>query len=241
MEFGDVAAGQTAISRDTFTIRVNGKAHVNPKSLTLTFRSETLPPVAQAGPDQAVSPGSVVQLDGSKSLSPEGRSLRYEWSVLSSPNNLRMPLSDSYAARPTFNPTALGVYVLGLTVTDGLVESAQDTVTIRAGAIATGCGSHCQGWGARGASSEGTGADRTVSHCGRTTGRLFPAAREQGDHHLCRCARTRFHRGPGGRVRSGTACEQRRHSFDRHQCCERASCLRRPAVRLGRGRRGRYV
>jgi len=45
-----------------------------------------LPPIADAGPDQAILKCSILQLDGSASMDPEGAALTYEWRLVDAPS-----------------------------------------------------------------------------------------------------------------------------------------------------------
>ncbi|RLB59327.1 MAG: hypothetical protein DRI34_02130, partial [Deltaproteobacteria bacterium] len=87
------------------------------------------PPVADAGPDQDVESGALVQLDGSQSYSPGGLPLQYSWSQSSGP---AVTLSDSHASAPTFTaPPVSGsaALVFSLLVSDG-GQDASDSVTV---------------------------------------------------------------------------------------------------------------
>jgi hypothetical protein len=75
-------------------------------------------PVANAGPDQTVSAGTTVTLDGSGSSDPDGHSLCYRWSLVSRPAGSQARLSDRNAVRPTFVADLDGAYVIHLVVTD---------------------------------------------------------------------------------------------------------------------------
>jgi formylglycine-generating enzyme required for sulfatase activity len=81
-----------------------------------------------------VSVGSVVTLDGSLSLDPDGDTekpiLLYHWIVGTVPGGA-VELSDSTAVQPTFIASEPGDYVFGLEVTDGDLTSLLDVVTIR--------------------------------------------------------------------------------------------------------------
>ncbi|HBP20086.1 MAG TPA: hypothetical protein DEA08_20140, partial [Planctomycetes bacterium] len=89
--------------------------------------SPNLAPLARAGADQLVaSPAGTpvpVLLDGRASFDPEGAALTYTWTL--------GELSAS-GARPTLD-LAPGEHVVSLVVSDGLVSSAPDTVTVVVG------------------------------------------------------------------------------------------------------------
>ncbi len=132
-----VAVGQLADSGPT-TVSVPNKVTtsirftVNTVSTTTqniglaefqVFGDLTSAPTANAGADQSVAVNSLVTLDGSAST---GASLTYAWTKSSGP---AATLSSATAAKPTFTPTATGVYVFQLTVKSG-TQTASDTVTI---------------------------------------------------------------------------------------------------------------
>jgi len=88
----------------------------------------SLTPVANAGPDQTVTPGSSVFLDGSASVSRRPGALYYSWSQTSGPI---ASLSDGSSVRPSFTaPQTASVLVFSLVVNDGVESSAPDSVTI---------------------------------------------------------------------------------------------------------------
>jgi hypothetical protein len=91
-----------------------------------------LPPVANAGPDQTVTAGQLVTLDGTSSSDPNGDPLTYSWCLRGRPQGSSATLSGANTARPTFTPDVPGSYVLCLTVTDGQASSATDTVVVEA-------------------------------------------------------------------------------------------------------------
>lgn len=80
------------------------------------------PPVAIAGPDQTVTQGTLVTLNGSGS-DPDGDPLSYSWTVQSWPQGPRPSLSDSNTATPSFTFDYVGTYALQLAVNDGLAAS----------------------------------------------------------------------------------------------------------------------
>lgn len=84
-------------------------------------------PEVDAGPDQAVSPGSVVRLDGANSEDPDGEPLVYLWSQLSGPE---VELAGRETAQVSFTAPEENVRLeLQLEVSDG-VNTAQDQVVI---------------------------------------------------------------------------------------------------------------
>lgn len=89
-------------------------------------------PEADAGPDDDASVGIVVQLDGSGSFDPDGDALRYSWRFIEIPGPSAAELVDEDRADAQFLPDIAGVYELGLVVSDGALESEEDTVVITA-------------------------------------------------------------------------------------------------------------
>ena len=87
------------------------------------------PPNADAGTDQNATVGEQVTLDGSGSNDPDGDTLQYQWH-LTPPDGSTTTLSDTTAAAPTFIPDRAGTYHIGLTVSDGTLESTEAAVQI---------------------------------------------------------------------------------------------------------------
>ena len=85
-------------------------------------------PVALAGQDQIVRVLSEVTMDAGASVDPEGLTLIYQWTVVSSPEPV--VLSSFTAVRPTFRPAVAGSYVFRLQVAEGSTQSPPDTITI---------------------------------------------------------------------------------------------------------------
>jgi hypothetical protein len=93
--------------------------------------SGNLAPAANAGADQTVFIGDVVQLDGSASSDANGDRLKFWWRMLTKPDGSRARIAHKTAVRPTFSPDLRGDYVVQLVVDDGRLVSPPDTVTIR--------------------------------------------------------------------------------------------------------------
>jgi len=91
-----------------------------------------LPPVANAGPDQTVTTGQLVTLNGTGSTDPNGDPLTYSWCLRGRPEGSTATLSGATTAQPTFTPDVAGSYVLCLTVNDGQAGSASDSVVVEA-------------------------------------------------------------------------------------------------------------
>ncbi len=109
------------------------------------------PPIADAGADRSVVLGSLLTLDGSASRDPDGDPLSFHWLILSQPPGSTPMLSDATAIRPNFSTDTPGDYQIQLTVSDGLTESAPDTVRVTVEAA-----------GANSAPLANAGTDQTV-------------------------------------------------------------------------------
>ena len=106
-------------------------------AVTITAIDPTVnqPPVADAGPDQAVEVGAVVTLDGTGSMDPDGDDLTYAW-LLEAPMGSSAALNDPSSATPEFTADVAGEYTAVLTVNDGELDSEPDRVLITAEAAA---------------------------------------------------------------------------------------------------------
>ena len=98
------------------------KVTVNPASVHV-------PPVAVAGPDQAVTlPVRRLSLDGSGSYDTDGTIVSYDWVQLSGKGGVT--ITNSSTATPELYGLQAGTYVFQLTVTDNAGASATAQVTI---------------------------------------------------------------------------------------------------------------
>jgi hypothetical protein len=98
---------------------------------TVTISTTNTPPVADAGPDQAITaPGATVQLDGSGSYDLEGDQLSYQWSMVQKPVGSMAVLSNPAIANPVFSADVPGDYAIALVVSDSWSSSSSDSVTM---------------------------------------------------------------------------------------------------------------
>jgi hypothetical protein len=104
------------------------------ETMTITVTNTNRAPTANAGADRTVTPGSAVTLNGSGSNDPDGDPLSYAWTQTAGP---AVTLNGAATASPTFTPAATGAYVFELSVNDGNVASAPDTVTINVSSAPT--------------------------------------------------------------------------------------------------------
>jgi hypothetical protein len=98
--------------------------------VSITVATGNLPPVANAGPDQTVTAGQLVTLNGTRSTDPNGDPLTYSWCLRGRPQGSTATLNGANTAQPTFTPDVAGSYVFCLTVNDGKSGSASDSVVV---------------------------------------------------------------------------------------------------------------
>jgi len=113
------------------TLVVNdGTSDSDPDSVEIEAEVEpNEAPTAEAGADQTVTTGAMVQLDGSGSSDPEDDSLTYSW-TLAAPDGSGATLSDATIVAPTFVADVDGEYLATLVVNDGTSDSDPDSVEI---------------------------------------------------------------------------------------------------------------
>ena len=139
----------TADLQGTYTAQLivnDGTEDSAPDTVAIT----TSNPIADAGPDQMVTTGETVNLDGSGSRSTGGRPLTYDWAITSRPQGSGATLSSSTAQKPSFVADMVGNYIAELVVNDGLLDSLPDSVLIHAGDVPGGgdslqCGDQVSG------------------------------------------------------------------------------------------------
>jgi hypothetical protein len=93
------------------------------------FVDPTLP-IADAGVDQEVLVGELVELDGSGSSDPTGQALSYLWSFVSKPESSVAMLTLASSTTPEFVIDVPGVYVVQLIVNNGIKDSLPSTTTV---------------------------------------------------------------------------------------------------------------
>ncbi len=102
-------------------------------SVTITVQRVALgnqPPSAEAGVDQELRAGGVVELNGGASTDPEGQPLRYQWTQIQGP---RVRLAGASTSRARFTAPYVAIDTrlrFELTVTDSAGLSAEDRVDI---------------------------------------------------------------------------------------------------------------
>ncbi|HBG05571.1 MAG: hypothetical protein A2075_07555 [Geobacteraceae bacterium GWC2_58_44] len=99
-------------------------------SVTMSFSNSK--PVADAGGNQSVVAGSVVELNGSGSTDANGDVLACTWSFVSRPTGSSAVLTASLPAAASFTADMTGAYVVSLVVNDGFIDSDPRNVTIEA-------------------------------------------------------------------------------------------------------------
>ena len=92
-------------------------------------------PVANAGNDSSIYTGVAITLDGSGSNDPDGDQLTYLWGFVSKPAGSTSSIFDSSTSTPSFTPDIDGMYIIKVTVHDGVNEVVTDFVTITATTI----------------------------------------------------------------------------------------------------------
>ncbi len=104
---------------------------LNSMPATVTVTDNDLPPTANAGRDQSVQTGVTAILNGADSSDPERKPLTYQWSFLSKPSGSGTIINDNKSVNASMVPDSAGDYIVQLTVTDAVGQSASDVVVLR--------------------------------------------------------------------------------------------------------------
>ena len=107
--------GQVSSLLNSISIRVTSEVNQVPK--------------ANAGEDNELTAGSVVQLSGLESTDADNDELRYAWTLIV-PSGSTSTLDNGSIATPRFTPDIDGIYLAGLVVNDGKDSSLSDSVSI---------------------------------------------------------------------------------------------------------------
>ena len=110
---------------------------VNASSTTLTMKASAATvtatyrglPIANAGDDMTVG-NYKITLDGSGCSDAGTGELSYSWKFVSQPDNSIIGFDDGTLRMSSFTPDAAGKYVIELIVSNGISDSAPDTVTV---------------------------------------------------------------------------------------------------------------
>ena len=106
----------------------DGEADSLPAQVQIS--TENSAPVANAGADQTPAVADWVTLDGSASSDIDGDPLTYQWRLISKPAQSDTQLNLPQSVMPQLLVDQPGSYVLGLTVSDGLLSSSEDHVEL---------------------------------------------------------------------------------------------------------------
>lgn len=108
-------------------------ASSDPAMVVISVYVDDAPPVADCGSDLSGEVDVASTFDGSGSYDPEGSALEYSWSISQAPACSDLDSSDihnSATASPSIVPDCDGVYVVGLSVSDGAQWSDYDYCTL---------------------------------------------------------------------------------------------------------------
>jgi preprotein translocase subunit SecF len=110
----------------------DGKVDSPAVATTVSVSTANADPIANAGPNQNVTVGSPVTLDGTNSSDANRDQLTYRWVMMSKPTGSTAVLTNPTSAKPTFTADLVGSYVASLIVNDGRVDSTTVATTVTA-------------------------------------------------------------------------------------------------------------
>lgn len=122
----DLGFTGTSLDRISFTTTATTTGTANVDTVKVIHETQDCPPVANAGPDQAIeveAATTAVTLDGSASADPEGATLTYAWSG-------DFTELTATGVSPTVHWNGVGSHTVTLVVNDGFFDSAPDQVVI---------------------------------------------------------------------------------------------------------------
>ncbi|MDT8273438.1 MAG: REJ domain-containing protein [Desulfomonilia bacterium] len=106
----------------------DGKLSSASDEVCVTVNAINRAPTADAGLDRDVYVGTTVYLDGTNSFDPDDDPLEFIWTQV---DGEQVILGDSATAQPWFETSSIGTKVFELRVSDGIITSTPDSVTIR--------------------------------------------------------------------------------------------------------------
>ncbi len=126
----------------TVSLTVSDGEFEDTDEVTVDITTANSAPTADAGPDQWVTTGDLVMLNGGGSSDIDGDALNYEWEMTVRPAGSGAFLIDETTAFPRFTADTDGVYTIELRVDDGVDSSLPDSVRVTAeesGGSSGGC------------------------------------------------------------------------------------------------------
>jgi hypothetical protein len=127
----------TADVAGTYTVSLvvnDGKANSTFTTVSVYSSVNNSAPVANAGINQSINVGSVVNLDGTASTDANRDALTYKWSISNAPSGSGAALNSNISPSPKFTADMTGTYTAILVVNDGKADSLPSVVVITASA-----------------------------------------------------------------------------------------------------------
>lgn len=113
----------------------DGSGPSEPDEVVVDAVDTNVPPSANAGADQNVPVGTVVQIAGAGSSDPDGDPLIYQWSIKSKPAASNAGIKDPGAEATLFVADVEGQFEIQLVVNDGQLPSAPDVLVVTASKV----------------------------------------------------------------------------------------------------------